>query len=146
MPDDVFTRAGHNLAIVVRSVADPTALTPVLSALGIELVGLMQTDLSRHGSGRIYRRRGVTHQASAPGEPPATDTGIYKGSWAWKVDRDGLSVGTPDERGPWFEFGTSRMRPRPHARPLFERVQGRISQVIQTGIVSVQRRAAGGLS
>ncbi len=26
-------------------------------------------------TGRIYRRRGIEHQASAPGEPPASDTG-----------------------------------------------------------------------
>ena len=26
-------------------------------------------------NGRLYRRRGVEHLASAPGEPPASDTG-----------------------------------------------------------------------
>lgn len=31
-------------------------------------------------TGHTYRRRGVTHQASAPGESPATDTGRLAGS------------------------------------------------------------------
>jgi len=32
------------------------------------------------GTGKIYRRRGVDHQASAPGEPPASDTGTLANS------------------------------------------------------------------
>ena len=34
--------------------------------------------LSRQGSGRIYKRGRKTHQASAPGEPPAPDTGSLR--------------------------------------------------------------------
>lgn len=34
--------------------------------------------LSRPGTGRIYKRGGRTHQASAPGNPPAADTGSLR--------------------------------------------------------------------
>ena len=37
----------------------------------------------RHG--RIYVRRGIAHQASAPGEPPAVDTGKLKNSITSKM-------------------------------------------------------------
>lgn len=36
-------------------------------------------------TGRIYRRRGVSHQASAPGEAPATDSGTLVN--ARRIDR-----------------------------------------------------------
>jgi hypothetical protein len=87
------------------------------------LLGSLQNDwLSRAGSGRVYPSatgRG-THRASAPGEPPAPDTTSYRESWdVTQVDPTGLAwiVFTPDERGPWLEYGTTNMQPRPHALP-----------------------------
>lgn len=80
--------------------------------------------LNREGSGKTYRsRRGTssgTHQASAPGEPPAPDTNTYRNSWQEEAETpDGLNrvVFTSDKRGPWLEFGTADMEPRPHATP-----------------------------
>lgn len=68
-------------------------------------------------SGRIYQRGGVEHQASAPGEPPASDTGNlvnsittrYAGEYSGFV-----TVGA--EYGPYLEYGTQKMEPRPFAR------------------------------
>ena len=44
---------------------------------GAELIRATAVDkiLNDPASGAIYRRRGVEHQASAPGEAPASDTG-----------------------------------------------------------------------
>jgi hypothetical protein len=97
MPDDVFTRAGHNIGVVLRAGVEKPE--PLLSKIGIELVNRIRVILSQPGSGRTYARRGVVHAASAPGEPPATDTGKYKTSWDWRIDGSVLSVGTPDVRG-----------------------------------------------
>src|SRR5690606_19287713 len=59
--------------------------------------------------GRVYRRRSVTHQASAPGEYPKSDTGSFVASLFFRVSSNKLSAffGTKDARGRWFEFGTS---------------------------------------
>lgn len=78
--------------------------------------------LSRAGSGRVYPSAtgSGTHRASAPGEPPAPDTGSYRASWdAAKTRPDGLAwiVFTRDKRGPWLEYGTTKIAPRPHALP-----------------------------
>ena len=70
-------------------------------------------------TGRVYRRRGVSHQASAPGEAPASDTGAL-------VQRSSTRYEPNDLRGvvsfhaayaALLEFGTTRMEPRPFLRP-----------------------------
>jgi|GEM_PF-6581272 len=75
--------------------------------------------LSQPGRGRIYRRGGRVHQASAPGDPPAEDLGTYRRSfrkYPLQVRGDEVSgeAGTDDPRAVWFELGTSQMLPRPH--------------------------------
>lgn len=92
-----------------------------LADVGIELRNQVVRLLSTPGKGRTYRRpKNVLHRASAPGAPPAPDTGKYRASWTYQVGEDSrgayVDVGTNDERGPWFEFGTRNMAARPHAR------------------------------
>lgn len=75
-------------------------------------------------SGRVYRRKSVTHQASAPGEPPKTDTGQLvrnvtienQGGMEYTV---GSRKGAP--HGFWLEFGTRFIRPRPWLKPAFDK-------------------------
>lgn len=91
--------------------------------------------LRLHGTGRIYTtrfyrdkegrlRKGgprVPHQASAPGEPPAADTGQLLNSIHHKLDSDGDGqyawIGTDLAIGTYLELGTRYMDPRPFLRP-----------------------------
>lgn len=70
--------------------------------------------LSGPKSGKIYGN----HQASAPGEPPASDTGRLVSSLRWEFTGSRLSIriiaGT--EYAAYLEFGTSIMLPRPFLR------------------------------
>ena len=63
-------------------------------------------------SGRTYRRGGVTHQASAPGEPPAPDTGALVRSILWQVRSEGgrwfAEVGTTLPYALYLEYGAAR--------------------------------------
>lgn len=84
-------------------------------------------------TGRIYRRRGVEHQASAPGEAPASDTGTLVSRIA--TDYADLSrlvarVGAHTEYAAHLEFGTSRMEPRPFMRPALATVSPKIEDYI----------------
>lgn len=69
-------------------------------------------------SGKIYRKRGVTHQASAPGEAPANDTGRLVNSR--RIDlfqaelRQRLTFSTAYALA--LEVGTKNMEARPYAR------------------------------
>lgn len=83
-------------------------------------------------TGRTYRRDNITHQASAPGEFPMSDTGRLASS----VDIEGLgtetvSVGTNVKYGLHLELGTSRMFPRPWLFPSAERASQEITRDAQ---------------
>lgn len=69
-------------------------------------------------SGRVYRRGGVTHQASSPGQPPATDIGALVDSV--KVNLSDSSVGSNLAYAAYLEYGTRKMAPRPVWVPVAE--------------------------
>jgi len=87
-------------------------------------------------TGRIYRRRSVEHQASAPGEPPASDTGRLVNSIATKYDVNTLSgtVVVDAEYGPYLEFGTQTIEPRPFLRPALANKRGALDTFIRDEI------------
>lgn len=70
-----------------------------------------------HGRGVVYGN----HQASAPGDPFASDTGTLSASITHDLatDTKGLlaRIGSNDQRMGWLEYGTSRIEPRPTLRP-----------------------------
>lgn len=108
-----------------------------LTLVAVDLTNRVKRTLSQHGTGRIYRRRGIEHQASKPGAPPAPDTGLYRNSWTWAEGvsrgRPFVEVGTGDRRGPWLEVGTHRMGARPHLRPVIESATDDIARTVQDG-------------
>lgn len=72
-------------------------------------------------TGRVYRRGSVTHRASAPGQPPATDTGALASSVARVDGKLEAAVGTGLEYGKHLEFGTSTIKARPWLIPALEK-------------------------
>lgn len=75
-------------------------------------------------SGRIYKRGkgGKTHQASAPGEAPAIDTGNLVNSMAIeKVSEAVYMVSAGTEYAQALEFGSKRMAARPFLGPAVEK-------------------------
>lgn len=75
--------------------------------------------LNTDKSGRTYYRRSVVHQASAAGEPPASDTGRLVNSIETKYSFEELAgvVNVSVDYGAHLEFGTRNMAPRPFLRP-----------------------------
>lgn len=101
--------------------------------------------LSGPKSGRVYTRRGVEHQASAPGEAPASDTGRLVGSIRTEYDRGRLAgkVVASTEYAPHLEYGTARMEPRPFLRPALAARREDIERDIQAEVAQALRRATG---
>ena len=94
-------------------------------------------------TGRIYKRRGVTHQASAPGEAPASDTGRYVNSINTRAGNDPMAVEVHGGGGivnyaKGLEFGTSNMAARPAAVPAVEKnkqfINDRLSRAVKEGV------------
>ncbi len=83
-------------------------------------------------SGRIYRRGNVAHQASAPGEAPATDTGaLVNSAYTKKLADADYETGFTVEYAAPLEFGTARMAPRPYLRPAVEAVRDQFVSAIR---------------
>lgn len=104
-----------------------------LKASAVVFDGTIKRVLNTPGRGKIRRKQtkkrkkstfiGKATRASAPGDPPAPDTGSYRRSWGFGFVRPGvIRMGTPDVRGLPLEFGTKdgRIKPRPHARVALE--------------------------
>ena len=86
-------------------------------------------------SGKQYRRGGKTHTASAPGEPPAVDTGLLAANTVMRQHPKGVVVGVPQtaekvppsakgsggrpriEYAARLETGAGRVKARPYFRP-----------------------------
>lgn len=83
-------------------------------------------------SGRIYRRGNVAHQASAPGEAPATDTGnLVNSAYTKKLGQADYETGFTAEYAAALEFGTAKIEPRPYLRPAVEAVRDAFIRAIK---------------
>lgn len=95
-----------------------------LARRAIQVERRVKQSLKQPGRGRTYRRGGVTHRASAPGDPPATDLGRLAAATTHELGRDARGlvayVGSNYRVQLYLELGTRRMAPRPHLRPALE--------------------------
>jgi len=67
--------------------------------------------------GRVYRRGGKRHVASAAGAFPAIDTGGLAGSIAHDPAKREVRIGSGLEYAGYVNDGTSRMAARPYLEP-----------------------------
>ena len=77
-----------------KSVSDAVA-KKLLDAIKVSCY-LVETDAKesmKPGTGREYKRKGKIHKASAPGEPPAVDTGRLRGSISSNWTGSGMAKG-----------------------------------------------------
>lgn len=96
----------------------------------------MKISLTGPKSGKLYKRRGKTrrggqrsHRASAPGEPPATDTGFLLNGIRARMEsltRGVITIAAPYAL--WLEEGTRFMEPRPYIRPAIDGALERVNK------------------
>ncbi len=95
-------------------------------------------------SGIVYQRYNPkrTHRSSAPGEPPASDTGYLVNNIKRRMDSDKLGgeVRSRADYSKFLEFGTSKMLPRPFMFPALEKNRGKIKQRIEKAVQVANRR------
>jgi hypothetical protein len=90
----------------------------------LQLEGIIKRTLSRPGTGRVYG----SHQASAPGEPPAVDKGDLRRSIGRELVGNRWRVGTSEKRAAALEYGhvyaNGRvLAPRPYFRPSAKKLE-----------------------
>lgn len=112
-----------------------------------ELRNASQLVLRGQRSGRRYRVPGTRrhYTASAPGEPPAVRTGVFRASWQPKQE---VNVGTNNQvsvrsyiesrqrtdngsynLGSLLENGSGRMAPRPYKEKIQEKAKPKIIRI-----------------
>jgi phage gpG-like protein len=94
--------------------------------------------LKQPGTGREYTRGNVTHVASAPGQPPASDSGRLSNSYGFDFERGGLTgiVGTNLSYAPHLEFGKRKMAPRPHLFTSYEEERPKLEPAIREEVAA----------
>ncbi len=90
------------------------------------------------------------HKASAPGQPPARDTGHLARSWQngyqkrGSVERQGnryrLVIGSNLDYARFLGVGTSRMQARPYVRPVAEIMRRRTPLIINEAVADAVAR------
>lgn len=123
-----------------------TAVDKALTSGALKIAGRM-VKLVQKGSrtGREYTRGGVTHKASAPGEPPKSDTGFLASHIIpTKTKRRGsvveASVVVKVKYAGWLEEGTKnedgsvKMAARPFVEPSVELERPGIREAISKAI------------
>ena len=114
-------------AVVLKTITDLVVQTQALAKIGIQRGPksgrVYDTRFWTDAQGRL--RRGEprpSHQASAPGQYPASDSGRLASSVMIDLPTPGGltgRVGTNVQYGPMLEFGTSKMAARPWLLPSF---------------------------
>ncbi len=110
-----------------------------LNAIGLAALATAKRKIqSGPASGRVYRKYGPkrVHQASAPGEAPATDTGALVNSGFHELDERALEVhiGFSKLYAVFLEFGTRLMSKRPFLLPTMEEWRKKAAAVISAAI------------
>lgn len=97
-------------------------------------------------SGRIYRvpNTGKTYRASAPGQPPAVRTGVFRLSWGThvRVEKNGTkfcavsSIESKERAGGYLlgemlENGTRKMAPRPYKQKVIDKALPKVKAIYQ---------------
>jgi hypothetical protein len=93
-------------------------------------------------SGAVYEKYSPrrTHQASASGEAPATDTGRLASGTQYRMTGPLIAeVDNAVAYGPFLEFGTQRIAPRPLWRPTVIAAGPKFRARIETAIARAMR-------
>ena len=116
-----------------------------LSKAAIMVESYIKHHFTLQGTHRAYKRGRKLHISSAPGRPPAIDTGALRSSVTHEVNASGLdakvgsdkdrlkrqTVGTDVDYGYYLEMGTRRMKPRPWLRPALNACRSKINRMFQ---------------
>ena len=94
------------------------------------------------GTGRTYEKYEPrrTHTASAPNQPPASDTGFLASNITMDVDvkANGTVVGQIISSAPYskhLEFGTVNMTERPFMQPALQKNKRKIEAMFKKGVL-----------
>lgn len=114
------------------------AMSDAVSVTALAVQGQAVKSIQRgEKSGVIYEKYKPrrTHQSSAPGQAPATDTGRLAGSiTSAMISRRVAEVGTLLPYGIYLEYGTRIIAPRPWLSPAMQFEKKRFLKLIESAL------------
>lgn len=120
-----------------------TGMSQAMLAGAFILEGFIKQSMQEGHHGRVYRRGGRAHQASAPGETPAIDYGSLVNSIVSELTAINESqVSTSSEVAAPLEFGTVSMAARPFFRPAVDEHHGEVAEAVRATIQRLVAEAA----
>jgi HK97 gp10 family phage protein len=113
-------------------------VSKAVTGTALELRGDVIKRINRGpASGRVYQKYNPrrTHQASAPGQAPASDTGRLANSIFFDT-RGPLTavVGSNVVYALYLEYGTTRMAARPFFRPAVEAIRPKLQSRLEAAV------------
>lgn len=98
-----------------------SSLDALIKRIAIEIRNTAVTNI-QHGTrhGKIYKRRSISHQASAPGEWPKSDTGRLAASIRTDFKFLEAEIGSDVNYSQYLETGTRYMKARPWLQRSFD--------------------------
>jgi phage gpG-like protein len=101
-----------------------------VATIAREIEGKAKISIGEEKHGAIYLvQGGIEHQASAPGEAPAIDTGNLVNSIQVEMTGPAAAVVfTNVEYAPYLEFGTIEIAPRPFLQPAVDAITEAVAQ------------------
>lgn len=91
-------------------------------------------------TGRVYTRGEIEHQASAPGEAPATDTGTLASSVYFERETKlSATIGSRLAYAYYLEFGTARIAMRPSWVPATEAAKPKLRARIEKALTEAAK-------
>ena len=117
------------------------AISDAVNATALEAVGEVKKMIQRGPkTGKVYKRgKGQNlsreHQASAPGEAPATDTGrLVSSVYYEKTGPREATIGSRLAYAAFLEFGTQAIAPRPSWTPAAEKAQPKLKARVEKAL------------
>ena len=114
MPRTVVVLSHNRFPEIVRKL--PEAARAIVTETVLQIEQEIKIGMASAHNGEWYG----SHQASAPGEMPAIDTGALAASIQTDVTGTKGTVYTNQEYAEYLEYGTSNMEPRPYMTPAAE--------------------------
>lgn len=134
--DDKTKQSSANLGPAIEK-----AMNNAVALLAYSALSMAQQSIQKGPkTGVVYKRRNVRHQASAPGEAPATDTGRLVASG--RVDQPQSLVANlifSADYAAALEYGTRHMAARPFMRPAGEAQRAKAKAIFDKEIAKVMK-------
>jgi HK97 gp10 family phage protein len=127
-----YLSATNNMSKVKKDLEN--ALHAAMLKSAIDLRNAVLVKLSGARTGRMYRVPATKrmYRASAAGEPPAVRLGHLRASYKYLVTGKGVNsegvVGSDLDYSHYLEYGTAKIKPRPHLKPAFQESKNKIQK------------------